>query len=199
MREASRATRTTGTRDKATRTLVGTAWTGLLSFQTPNKPARSSEYALLIVWRIPWHIDWIPHQSRFNQLSNELLPSRLRCASSREIPDAPPFHPCSSMAAAIHERPPAPHCPIPRRISRVASEPLATGSSSRSDRHSITPHDNPVVAQVCPHSHTSRPLLTIIPPLKLACLASQHHASEYSRLKFGPNGELTFSQPSRFS
>ncbi|KAI8969578.1 hypothetical protein BD414DRAFT_503071 [Trametes punicea] len=62
--------------------------------------------------------------------------------------------------------------PSPRRISRVASEPLpdqaARGTSLDPPTNHFEPED-PLIAQ-------------------LGRLASQHHASEYSRLKFGANG-----------
>ncbi|TBU22851.1 phosphatases II [Dichomitus squalens] len=58
----------------------------------------------------------------------------------------------------------------PRRISRVASEPQpAQASNSHQRPHSISPREDALIAQLGP-------------------LASQHHASEYNRLKFGPNG-----------
>ena len=91
------------------------------------------------------------------------------------------------MAAAEHHRPAL----APRRISRVASEPIPARPSTCQPRDSaITPHDNPLVDQVCvlPLQTLQAAQPTTPPCVKLSRLASQHHASEYNRLKFGPNG-----------
>ncbi|KAM5543103.1 hypothetical protein V8D89_002977 [Ganoderma adspersum] len=65
---------------------------------------------------------------------------------------------------------PIPGSSSPRRISRIASEPLPTypqTSNSRPTNHST--HEDALISQLSP-------------------LASQHHASEYNCMKFGPKG-----------
>ncbi|KAI0717226.1 protein-tyrosine phosphatase-like protein [Cerioporus squamosus] len=69
------------------------------------------------------------------------------------------------MAAAVIDL----SLPSDRDFSRVASEAFGRASHQPPDNHSSAPHEDPVVAQ-------------------LSQLASQHHASEYNRLKFGSNG-----------
>ncbi|KAI9066623.1 phosphatases II [Trametes sanguinea] len=63
--------------------------------------------------------------------------------------------------------------PCPRRVSRVASEPLPEQTAYAPTSHDAPSKDHdsddPVIEQ-------------------LGRLASQHHASEYNRLKFGPKG-----------
>ncbi|KAI0745117.1 protein-tyrosine phosphatase-like protein [Earliella scabrosa] len=76
------------------------------------------------------------------------------------------------MATAVHDVRTGPTTSKnTRKISRVASEPPGHHPSSRQPQalHSITPHEESLIAQ-------------------LGRLASQHHASEYNRLKFGPRG-----------
>ncbi|OSD01255.1 phosphatases II [Trametes coccinea BRFM310] len=75
------------------------------------------------------------------------------------------------MSTAVHGSPPPQPCL--RRISRVASEPLPEqapcASTSRDALSGDQSSDYPLIEQ-------------------LGRLASQHHASEYNRLKFGPKG-----------
>ncbi|KAH9940524.1 phosphatases II [Epithele typhae] len=73
------------------------------------------------------------------------------------------------MTAAYDVRPP-PRRPVAPRISRAPSEPLPTVPTPDAPPwSSSSPREDALVAE-------------------LSRLASQHHASEYSRLKFGPNG-----------
>ena len=93
------------------------------------------------------------------------------------------------MATAVHDVRTGPTTSkISRKISRVASEPPGHHPSSRQPQalHSITPHEESLIAQVrAMHHDISR---TLFISLQLGRLASQHHASEYNRLKFGPRG-----------
>ncbi|RDX50030.1 phosphatases II [Lentinus brumalis] len=69
-----------------------------------------------------------------------------------------------------------PSPPNERDISRVVSEAFGRGSPQPQNIHSIATHEDPVVPQ-------------------LSQLASQHHASEYNRLKFGSKGSLLLYVP----
>ncbi|KAI1796336.1 phosphatases II [Ganoderma leucocontextum] len=76
------------------------------------------------------------------------------------------------MVTTVLEARPIPATYNPRRISRIASEPLPNQtktSNSRPAYHSTTPREDALISQLGP-------------------LASQHHASEYHRVKFGPKG-----------
>ncbi|KAH9895047.1 phosphatases II [Cubamyces lactineus] len=73
----------------------------------------------------------------------------------------------STIAHDPHTKPSKAH-----RISRVASEPLPD----------LATRDTPLESRMN-HSENEDPLIE-----QLGKLASQHHTSEYNRLKFGPNG-----------
>ncbi|PIL34093.1 hypothetical protein GSI_03804 [Ganoderma sinense ZZ0214-1] len=76
------------------------------------------------------------------------------------------------MVATVLEPRPIPSSSHPRRISRIASEPLPSHtptSNSRPSNHSTTPREDALISQLGPH-------------------ASQHHTSEYNCMKFGPKG-----------